>query len=275
MSKKNPAEDFLFKTRSGYCEHYASVFTLLMRWSGIPARVVVGYQGGNWITEGGFLEVRYSDAHAWSEVWLEGQGWQRVDPTFAVAPERIQFGMDALFALWESNQIGSGVSALKLADMLRPKGINQTLQKLANAYKSYGHRWDKWVVNFNYQRQMEILKKLNLDGGNTILKLLGLLLTSSLLLIGFLLLILSPKRIKRPLADQYYHIFLQKLARHKISLKTSEGPFSFSQRASQLLPKNKADIDRITQYYVASKYNYRDFNLHRLKIAVKNFNLHR
>ena len=88
-------DDFLFNTRRGFCEHFASAFTVLARAAGIPARVVTGYQGGEYNPMGGYLLVRQSDAHAWSEVWLEGRGWVRVDPTAAVAPERVERGLDA------------------------------------------------------------------------------------------------------------------------------------------------------------------------------------
>ena len=86
----NPADEFLFETRKGFCEHYASSFALLMRIAGIPARIVMGFLGGERNPLGAHLIVRQSDAHAWVEVWLEGQGWTRVDPTAAVAPERIE-----------------------------------------------------------------------------------------------------------------------------------------------------------------------------------------
>ena len=88
----NPADEFFFETRRGYCEHYASAFALLMRVAGIPARVVVGYQGGELSTVGNWYLVTQSDAHAWTEVWLSGRGWVRVDPTAAVAPQRIERG---------------------------------------------------------------------------------------------------------------------------------------------------------------------------------------
>ena len=246
-----------------------------MRWSGIPARVVVGYQGGEWIEEGDFLEVRYSNAHAWSEVWIKGKGWQRVDPTFAIAPERIEFGMEALFALWENDQIGSGINASKLADMLRAQGINITLKKLSSLYKSYGHRWDKWFVNFNHERQLEILKQLKLEGGNTVVKLIGLMLLGCIIIIGFFLYRLLPKKAPLPLVDQYYQEFLKKLTQgdRNIVLKESEGPIDFAQRASNMFPRNKTDINQITQYYINLKYNYREFNLQRFKTAIKQFTL--
>jgi hypothetical protein len=95
---RDSVDDFLFNTRQGFCGHFASAFTTMMRAAGIPARVVAGYQGGDWNPVGGYLLVRQSHAHAWSEVWLPGQGWRRIDPTAAVAPERIERGIEASFA---------------------------------------------------------------------------------------------------------------------------------------------------------------------------------
>jgi protein-glutamine gamma-glutamyltransferase len=98
----NPVDEFLFDSREGFCEHYASAFTFLMRAVGIPARVVTGYQGGEFNPYDGTLTVRQYDAHAWSEVWLPGEGWVRIDPTAAVAPERIEQGSD--FTLQEEDE---------------------------------------------------------------------------------------------------------------------------------------------------------------------------
>ncbi len=92
---RDSIDDFLFATRKGFCEHYASAFVVLMRSAGIPARVVTGYQGGWWSESGGYLLVRNSDAHAWAEVWMAGRGWVRVDPTAAVSPARIELGAAA------------------------------------------------------------------------------------------------------------------------------------------------------------------------------------
>ena len=92
---RDSVDDFLFDTHEGFCEHYSSAFTVLMRAAGIPSRVVTGYQGGYWNKFGDYLLVRYSDAHAWSEVWLAGRGWVRIDPTGAVRPERVSLGAAA------------------------------------------------------------------------------------------------------------------------------------------------------------------------------------
>ena len=89
LAGRNAVDEFLFDTREGFCEHFASSFVVLMRAAGVPARVVTGYAGGYRNPIGGYWLVRNSDAHAWAEIWLAGRGWVRMDPTAAVAPERI------------------------------------------------------------------------------------------------------------------------------------------------------------------------------------------
>jgi transglutaminase-like putative cysteine protease len=92
---ETPVDEFLFKTRAGFCEHYASAFAVLMRGAGIPARIVTGYHGGDLNQFGNYLIVRQAEAHAWAEVWLEGRGWLRIDPTSAVSPNRVEAGLSA------------------------------------------------------------------------------------------------------------------------------------------------------------------------------------
>jgi len=164
LDKSEAIEDFLFRTRSGYCEHYASTYSSLMRWMGVPSRVVVGYQGGEYNDQGRFFEVRYSNAHAWSEIWTQDDGWIRVDPTAAVAPERIEFGMEALLALMTGDQeFESGqYNKKKLADALNPKGSKRFFKSISHWLSSANHTWDKWVVNYGYEQQKELKLKTNM-----------------------------------------------------------------------------------------------------------------
>ena len=104
----DPVDEFLFTTRSGFCEHYASSFAFLMRAAGIPARVVTGYLGGEVNPVDGYLVVRQSEAHAWTEVWLAGEGWVRVDPTAAVSPLRVERGLSAAVPASERNALAAG-----------------------------------------------------------------------------------------------------------------------------------------------------------------------
>lgn len=140
---RNGADEFLFDLRVGYCEYYASAFAVLMRAAGIPARIVTGYQGGYWQESGDYLLVRNSDAHAWVEVWLEGSGWTRVDPTAAVSPERIQSGA------------GSVAGDARALDWLR---------ELRNRYDRLQHLWNSWVLGFDAERQTGMLRSVGLPG---------------------------------------------------------------------------------------------------------------
>jgi protein-glutamine gamma-glutamyltransferase len=140
-------DEFLFGTRRGFCGHYASAFVMLMRAGGVPARVVTGYLGGEWNTIGHYLLVRQSDAHAWAEVWLEGRGWTRIDPTAVVAPERLTRGiLDFL----------PNAASMPERWMLHVPwlaSIRQTWDA-ANAW------WTNRVIGFNLNSQLSLLHRL-------------------------------------------------------------------------------------------------------------------
>lgn len=147
---EDTVDDFLFRTRRGFCEHYASSFAYLLRAAGIPARIVAGYQGGELNPLGDHLLVRQYDAHVWVEAWLAGQGWVEFDPTGAVAPTRIEQGLDAALA-------ESGESAITgLAGALRGVPLFARLSLLAD-YIEFG--WAKWVLGYNQQNQLEFLSR--------------------------------------------------------------------------------------------------------------------
>ncbi len=138
----NPVDEFLFRTRTGYCEHYASALAFAMRAAGIPARVVTGYLGGEYNPLGQYIVVRKSDAHAWTEVWLKDQGWVRVDPTAAVAPERVQ------------------------ADIRNQQRAQQNLQAspalwLRQQLDWLAYRWNRWFLQYNHELQRSLLHRLS------------------------------------------------------------------------------------------------------------------
>lgn len=146
-------DDFLFRTRAGFCEHYASSYVNLMRMVGIPARVVVGYQGGQAAPDGKSWEVRQLDAHAWTEVWFLGKGWQRIDPTAAIAPERIEQGMQ---------NYSSGNQAFYAgAELAQWKAKWLTQARVWTDYINY--QWQMKVVGFDQDKQHSWLKRLSID----------------------------------------------------------------------------------------------------------------
>ncbi len=143
------ADSFLFETRRGYCADYADAFTRLMRAAGVPARVVTGYQGGE--INGDYLVVRQSDAHAWSEVWLEGQGWQRVDPTATVAPERIE----------------SGVAQSTAEDFTLPGTVRRDASDWSRHLRLWAenvdNRWNQYVLGYDGRVQLHLLRQVGLS----------------------------------------------------------------------------------------------------------------
>jgi transglutaminase-like putative cysteine protease len=140
-------DQFLFISRRGFCEHYASAFVFLMRAAGVPARVVTGYQGGELNPVDGFLTVRQSDAHAWAEIWLSGKGWVRVDPTAAVAPSRIEQGITAALPSGEALPMLSRIDIDWLRDM-------------RNRWEALNNGWNQWVLGYNPERQRELMSRL-------------------------------------------------------------------------------------------------------------------
>lgn len=143
---RNGMDDFLFATRIGYCEHFAGGFTVLMRAAGIPTRVVTGYVGGDFNRlGGGYWMIRRSDAHAWTEVWLAGRGWVRVDPTAAVAPENIYDTVaDASPAGGLFDVLGERGGLLQVGDWMR-------------------RNWNDMVLGFDASRQERLFRPLGLD----------------------------------------------------------------------------------------------------------------
>ncbi|GAA0687106.1 protein-glutamine gamma-glutamyltransferase TgpA [Marinobacterium maritimum] len=164
---RDSVDQFLFETQQGYCEHFASATTFVLRSAGIPARVVTGYQGGEWNPYEGYLQVRQYDAHAWVEYWLPGHGWQRLDPTAAVAPERIRSSAQDFFRANESRFSGVGL------------GLNTGwLRNLRQRYDAFNYGWHRWVLN--YQGQQANLLHDWLGGGEQWRKALAWLLPTAL-----------------------------------------------------------------------------------------------
>ncbi len=146
---RHTVDEFLFDTRRGFCEHYASALTFMLRSADIPARVVAGYQGGETNPLGDHLRVRQRDAHAWVEAWLTGQGWVRFDPTAAVAPSRIEYGLDR--ALEEQGEGGTGGGVL---DNLDDLPLFLQMEYLSDYVEFL---WYEWVLGYDQSARLELL----------------------------------------------------------------------------------------------------------------------
>lgn len=150
---QNRIDEFLFGTRAGFCEHYSSSFTYLMRAAGVPARVVVGYQGGTIGRDGKSWEVRQMDAHAWSEIWIEGRGWVRVDPTAFVSPDRVERGMDDLTQATGPAMFGDGFKGEISYRQF------QMLQQARRLFDQASYYWQRDVIGYDQDSQKSSLLK--------------------------------------------------------------------------------------------------------------------
>jgi transglutaminase-like putative cysteine protease len=249
----NPVDDFLFTTRRGFCEHFASAFVTLMRAAGIPSRVVVGYLGGELNSAGNYLIVRQSDAHAWAEIWTTERGWVRVDPTGAVAPERIELGSDAVRRL---EQQGIGLGSLPADAVLRAMELGwfEHVARHARWYWDLTNMtWYRWVVDYGKERQEQFLTSLGLDDISWS-RLTSLLFVGALLVtLVYAFLLLRPKKSVDPALALYLR-FCRQLARAGMMRAPHEGAIDFARRCGHRRPDLKNRMEAITERYVRVRY---------------------
>jgi transglutaminase-like putative cysteine protease len=251
-------DEFLFETRRGFCEHYASAFTLVMRAAGVPARVVTGYQGGDFNPMGGYLIVRQSDAHAWSEIWIEGRGWVRVDPTAAVAPERIERGL--IGAMGEFEPVPG-----------RLRDASRLWMQVTLGWDTLNDFWNERVVRFNAARQLDLLERLGIDDPDW--RTLGLAMAASLAAFFVALSTYLAWRFRPPARDwpaRLHDVVRRRLVRRGLHPRESEGPVAFLERAATECPDLAADLAEIRDVYVDLRYGPlpTDTDLRRLKHLV-------
>jgi transglutaminase-like putative cysteine protease len=238
----DPVDGFLFDTKRGFCGHYASAFATLMRAAGIPARVVTGYQGGTYNRFADYWILRQSDAHAWDEVWIEGSGWVRVDPTAAIAPERVEHGLNdmvtagaAQFSRWQQRTPWFADLRLRL-DALRLL-------------------WRERILRFDQSSQERLLELLHIpepDGQK-----LALVLAACLIL-GMTWLTWQVRReLKirpRDPLQRAYERLCRRLGSVGCERKPAEGPEAFAARVSRLRPDLAEPVMALCREYSALRY---------------------
>ena len=247
-------DEFLFDTRIGYCEHYASAFTVMMRMAGIPSRIVTGYQGGWYNETGKYLLVRQSDAHAWSEVWFPDKGWTRVDPTGAVSPLRIASG-----------SLGAIPAPRHLLDYT-------WLRSFRNGVDIVQQRWNDWVIKFSADNQARMFSSFGLERLTPSMLVTALFVVIglfSLLLLPFILRVKGPDR-KDPLRAVWLK-FLKRLKAAGFEALPSSGPIELAQSAAIHLPGDSRSIHHIADMYSRSRYSSAPPPLRELRDAIKDF----
>jgi len=231
-------DDFLFETRAGFCEHYASAFVVLMRAMSIPARIVTGYQGGERNPVDGYWLVRQADAHAWAEVWLAGRGWVRVDPTAAVDPARIEHGR-RLAARAASDTAGASAFAW--------------LHRARFGFEAIGNAWNQWVLQYDEGRQRSLLSKFGIDAGGTRLAAL-LAVVLAAMIVGAALLTLRPRVVRTPL-ERCWDEFCARLSAIGLGRMAHETPARFLARVERALgDESLTQARRIVATYERLRY---------------------
>lgn len=251
--RQNGLDEFLFQRRIGFCEHYAGSFATLLRLAGVPARVVVGYLGGEFNAFGRFFLVRQADAHAWCEVWLPESGWQRVDPTSVVAPDRVNFGFETfLERRAAAGEPTAGARRTGLAGSFVDRPIFNNLRL---AWDSLNYTWDTTVLSFDVEAQQSFFAALRIPDSRP----WALLGRALLIAVGLLALYGGWMRWRarsRPDRVKVLHDrFCQKAARLGVARAPSEGPIDFADRAGLLLPHLAEDIRTISSTYTALRYS--------------------
>ncbi|HET6629938.1 MAG TPA: DUF3488 and transglutaminase-like domain-containing protein [Woeseiaceae bacterium] len=253
----NPVDEFLFETRRGFCEHYASAFAVMMRAAGLPARIVLGYQGGEINPLGQYMIVRQSDAHAWTEVWLEGRGWERVDPTAAVAPARIESGM--------SGAVLAGIGARWGLD-----APSRLLHRLVLTWDVFNARWNDWVLGYGPERQNAFLQSLGMERPDW--RKMMLTLTGILVILVTVISLLLLRRYRPPRRDPAARLYRQFTRKAGVDPARGESPRDYAGRLASAGVASVEAVERVTVHYLAARYgpnNRRE--LEALRTAISDF----
>ena len=246
LMQSAPIDEFLFEKKAGFCSHYASALTYMLRLAEVPARIVTGYQGGE-VQSGNVISVHQFDAHAWVEAWEDDKGWMRIDPTAIVAPNRVLSG---LLSMVQNRQEFRQQSPFSLTNLKEYAVFNQLRLLMANI----DHTWDQSILSYNQERQKSLLKKIF---GNMKAESFSYALIGSFVIIGlFISLLFIPKR-KAKGSDEMEWIdkLFQLFEKQKLSRIENETLQQFSQRIQpQLTPQASNALGFIVKEYYEWKY---------------------
>jgi protein-glutamine gamma-glutamyltransferase len=248
--KKNDLEQFLFHRRVGFCEHYAASFATLMRLAGIPARVVVGYLGGEYNDLGDFFLVRQADTHAWCEVWLPESGWTRVDPTSVVAPGRASLDLNSFL----EGRVASGQMEPRRSAFIARLARSAIFTNIRLAWETLNYEWDTRLLGFDADVQDVFLGSIGIANQGQFFLIVEVLIVAVALLViysGWMQL-RTRSRVNR--VKVLYERFCRKIARLGARRHPCEGPSDFSMRAAQLLPHESERIRQISNTYIGLRY---------------------
>jgi protein-glutamine gamma-glutamyltransferase len=249
--KKNDLEEFLFRRRIGFCEHYAAAFATLMRLAGVPARLVAGYLGGEYNEFGRFFLVRQADTHAWCEVWLPDSGWVRVDPTSVVAPDRVNLGLSSFL----ERRAASGQPEARQSALVRNLSQSPIFNDIRLAWQTLNYTWDTRVLSFDADVQESLFAAAGMSERGPLALVFHTIVIAAFLLGIYAAWMLWRTHLRRDRTKALYERFCRKAAGLGARRNPWEGPLDFSQRAAQLLPNESESIRRISEAYISLRYS--------------------
>ena len=235
-------DEFLFGTRLGFCQHFSSAYAVFMRSAGVPTRVVTGYVGGHYNELGDYWLLKHKDAHAWNEIWLEGEGWVRVDPTAAIAPENI---LDTLDDLQARQQADDGAGFGDAARMLVP---------VFDGADFLRRQWNRLVLGFNAERQKDLLGPLGIDDADAWQLVVAFAVGSAIALVLTLWFLLHEHRDRSDPLLAAWRAFAARLRRAGIDKRLEEPPLSFGRRAANVLPQHAERLLSLSERYADWRY---------------------
>ena len=258
---RDSVDEFLFNSLRGFCAHYAGAMVFTLRAAGIPARVVAGYQGGEINQAGQFVQVRQFDAHAWVEYWQRGQGWRSVDPTFEVAPERIERGLQE--ALQDESELFQG-------DIFSPLRYQHIawVNQLRMSWENLNHSWQTKILGYQRDSQQAWLKQWF---GKVDWQVLGLTLVASAALIIALIVLwmFKPWQRQTDPVQRVLNHFQRVMRRRGFNRETGEGLRDFYQRIHQQLPESQQQAVRVfIETYEQQQYAEQGQDLASLRSAL-------
>lgn len=231
-------DQFLFETRRGFCEHYAGALAALLRAAGVPTRIVTGYLGGEVNPLGDYMIVRQSDAHAWTEVWLDGAGWTRIDATGWIAPHRVERGLAGALPAYEPVPL-----------LARSGGF---LKALNLQWDAINNGWNRWVLGYGPALQQQVLSRVGLGDWQRMATALAAALATVLSMVA--LVVLRDRRTPQDALSAEYARFCRKLARRGHTRMPSEGPDTYAHRVAQARPDLAKQVTEITALYIRLRY---------------------
>lgn len=234
-------DTFLFQSKKGYCEHFAAAHASLLRMAGVPARVIIGYQGGEYNPVGNFWTIRQKDAHAWVEYLSESHNWILTDPITVIAPQRIEFGSE-LFSSISSDLL----TAQEIEAKVQTKNL---INNITMWFENINYQWNSFLLDFDFEKQKELFQKYKVSVSFVVTFLLIFLAILSVILQK-----ISKARTKESISEVSFRLVQNLAQKYNLEKQDTEGPIQWRQRILHSSIENKSKIFELLDVWMKISY---------------------